>query len=1163
MKILFNPIKNFIFLSLFLVTVNSSFAQQEFLLHQATVTWTEDINGCGGFYWWYDLGNSPSNNWLTPLNYRSGQFYFRFELKDRPSSSEPIYLGFCIWTDLTDTYKETCSGSLPLNVPGDVATSNSSPESDGWYIGDHGDISWHNMSSMWQIGIPLFNQYGQQVSKGACSLCNCWDEYKDDFLPMTVEITIVVVAQGYTFSGWSNYPSGGGVTPVSPPSYTINYNNERTQQVVVSSDEYSYDQSNWTDGSDNYLDLTPGQTVYFRHKGTSPVQTLNVPSRPSAPEYTINTSTYYTNENISTSTEYSYDQSSWTSGSGSPLELTSDQDVYFRYVATSSAFLSSVQHLVVPTFGVPDYSIDYFQEITNENISSDDEYSTDQTNWTSGSGNKLNLYPGQDVYFRKISDHSKSQHLVVPDRPSTTSYSINYSAVTTNQNIPSTVEYSSGSNMSSPVSGNGSTLGLTPGSNVYFRKKATSGSFASGVQQLDVPSRPTAPSYSIEYSTEMTNEAIPMSVEYSQSSGMSSLTDGSGSTISLTPGTDLYFRVKSTGNSFASVIFTLDVPSRPSAPNYTLNTSTYYTNENISTSTQYSYNQSTWNSGTGSPLELTGGQDVYFRYAATSSAFHSSVQHLVVPALGVPNYSINFFQELTNENISPEDEYSTNQTNWTSGNGSKLNITPGVDVYFRKISDNSKSQHLVVTGRPSKTTYSINYAAETTNQNIPTTVEYSSNSNMSSAVSGNGSALALNAGSDVYFRKKATSGSFASENQHLDVPSRPAKPSYTISYSAETTVEMIPATVEYSQSSAMSSPTSGTGATISVVPGTDLYFRVKSTGSSFASTVYTLDVPSRPSTPAITIDYSNEKTGQVIPATMEYSSNSDMSGSTAGSGVKLDVVPGNDIYFRTSSTASSFRSNVKHLDVPSRPSTPSFSIDYINERTNEVVSNQVKYSTTSTFTSPTTGAGLKINITPGNDLYFIKPATSSSFKSEVQHLEIPTRPIVMSVEPDTTSKNPFQVGIVFPSDVTGFTSGDLIVENGASVNLTNNYFANISPASEGVVTVKVPANCVEGGNFKSNTFSVVFVTDYVGLTEILKKSISIFPNPSDGTFYIKLPNIDLKSTSIEIFDITGQLVNKIESVNDYITEVSGFSKGLYTVRIISSGSTVIKKMVVQ
>lgn len=728
------------------------------------------------------------------------------------------------------------------------------------------------------------------------------------------------------------------------------------------------------------------------------------------------------------------------------------------------------------------------------------------------------------------------------------SYTIDFLNEITAEPVISTDEYSY--DQINWTDGAGSSLDLLPGQTVYFRHKGEI-----PIQELPVPSRPGAPFFSIDFINEATTSTIPNSVEYSLNENMTGATVGEGIVISVTPGEDLYFQYKATTSSFKSLVFSLGVPERTSAPNYTMNTTTFKTVEIIPSTTEYKTSETSWQSGSDTQLTLTPGVNVHFRYAATSGSLVSAVQEMVVPTVGAPNYSIDYLQEITKENVSTEDEYSSNQTTWISGANSKIKLTPGQTIYFRKKADNTKIQTLIVAPKPSVPAYSINFTSEKTNQNILATDEYSSHPDMSAAISGTGNAIKVNPGVDIYFRTKSTSGSFASEIQHLAVPQKPTTPLYTISYPAETTNETIPATVEYSHNDDLISSVNGTGEKVTIIPGSDIYFRVKSTASSFASSIFMLKVPSRPEAPAITIDYTNEKTNQAILSSMQYSSDSEMTGGIDGTSVKLNVVPGNDLFFRLKSTTESFKSFIQHLEVPNRPVTPSFTIDFEDEKTNEIVSGSYKYSSGSTFSISASGVGLKIDLTPGSDVYFIRDATESSFKSEVQKLEVPSRPVIISSERDTTSKNPFGVVVVFPSSVTGFSANDIYTENCTAGNLTGNYNIDISPSAEGKVAVKIPANVADGGNFKSNMLSLYYKA-LSGLSEHAENDIDIYPNPSNGELYLELKNAS-GSNTVQLYNSYGQFIKNF-ILDDEISFIQiNLGKGIYFLRIDNSFKKII------
>ncbi|NNC62294.1 MAG: hypothetical protein HKO11_08140, partial [Eudoraea sp.] len=95
---------------------------------------------------------------------------------------------------------------------------------------------------------------------------------------------------------------------------------------------------------------------------------------------------------------------------------------------------------------------------------------------------------------------------------------------------------------------------------------------------------------------------------------------------------------------------------------------------------------------------------------------------------------------------------------------------------------------------------------------------------------------------------------------------------------------------------------------------------------------------------------------------------------------------------------------------------------------------------------------------------------------------------VTSSETSPTNANPFTITITFSEDVTGFDdeSTDIIVGNGTPVALSiaggpQVYTAEITPTSDGTVTVDIPLNAAQatiGG--LPNTASPQFSIDYDG-----------------------------------------------------------------------------------
>ena len=73
--------------------------------------------------------------------------------------------------------------------------------------------------------------------------------------------------------------------------------------------------------------------------------------------------------------------------------------------------------------------------------------------------------------------------------------------------------------------------------------------------------------------------------------------------------------------------------------------------------------------------------------------------------------------------------------------------------------------------------------------------------------------------------------------------------------------------------------------------------------------------------------------------------------------------------------------------------------------------------------------------------------------------------------------------------------------------------------------------------------------------------IIIYPNPSDGNFYVGFDNLDT-TYSIEIISFAGQKVFEKQNTTDAAIAVSHLPKGIYVVQIITDSKTIIKKIII-
>ena len=95
---------------------------------------------------------------------------------------------------------------------------------------------------------------------------------------------------------------------------------------------------------------------------------------------------------------------------------------------------------------------------------------------------------------------------------------------------------------------------------------------------------------------------------------------------------------------------------------------------------------------------------------------------------------------------------------------------------------------------------------------------------------------------------------------------------------------------------------------------------------------------------------------------------------------------------------------------------------------------------------------------------------------EVKAQDGPT--VTLSKVSDRTEREEFPITITFGADVTGFEDDDILLGGGVTATVVlmgisgTEYRALITPTSSGDLTIKVPANVVDGGNQASNTVTV-------------------------------------------------------------------------------------------
>lgn len=97
--------------------------------------------------------------------------------------------------------------------------------------------------------------------------------------------------------------------------------------------------------------------------------------------------------------------------------------------------------------------------------------------------------------------------------------------------------------------------------------------------------------------------------------------------------------------------------------------------------------------------------------------------------------------------------------------------------------------------------------------------------------------------------------------------------------------------------------------------------------------------------------------------------------------------------------------------------------------------------------------------------------------------------------------------------------------------------------------------------FVNPQFGECFIRGTADLHSNELSSVSIYPNPSSGKFYISAEGMDARA---DIYDLLGRKIVDIENIDNEIEiDLSGYGKGIYFVQLKIDGEVTTKKIVVE
>lgn len=206
-----------------------------------------------------------------------------------------------------------------------------------------------------------------------------------------------------------------------------------------------------------------------------------------------------------------------------------------------------------------------------------------------------------------------------------------------------------------------------------------------------------------------------------------------------------------------------------------------------------------------------------------------------------------------------------------------------------------------------------------------------------------------------------------------------------------------------------------------------------------------------------------------------------------------------------------------------------------------------------------------LTLTPASSLDYEVVSVSSANScqntgSGIYSVTVNELPVV-TVSSDTTICADHSVAVIAESqdDVSYLWSPGNQTSSFITVDSTG-YGLGIQPIS--VLVTNNQTNC------QSSAQTSVTIEDCTGIDETTSSELSVYPNPSNGTFTLKLASNVLKKYNLELYDATNKLVYKqtnvpVNSAGSVTIHTSGLTAGIYTLYLKGEENVFSTKMVIK
>jgi len=148
---------------------------------------------------------------------------------------------------------------------------------------------------------------------------------------------------------------------------------------------------------------------------------------------------------------------------------------------------------------------------------------------------------------------------------------------------------------------------------------------------------------------------------------------------------------------------------------------------------------------------------------------------------------------------------------------------------------------------------------------------------------------------------------------------------------------------------------------------------------------------------------------------------------------------------------------------------------------------------------------------------------------------------------------PFGIDISFAQDAD-FDRETNVLYMAAYLGAGANMFGTVDTTT-GLFTSlgTIDVNCAEMG-------IVAIEGNNLGIDDVLLSQISIFPNPTTGTFTVKLPS-EIEIHNVSLFDMLGK--RTVATITNNTVDISNLSRGLYIMNMETTAGTFTQKIIKQ